>query len=293
MKPSTAALPKTDMNTIRTIIVDDEPLALKLLRTYLNKHANIDVVAECQNGREAISMVNQHQPDLMFLDIQMPGLSGFDVIQNLQSDTMPLIVFITAYDKYALDAFDVHAVDYLLKPLDRETLNRAIERCNERLAKRDDSSKNKSQIIEAIKGIGTGKVASSINDGGRAEKNGSRNNAGENGLAKIVVKDRDVINIIDQEDIDWVDAAGDYMCIHVAGETHIMRSTLKALLAQLSPSTFQRIHRSTIVNLTRIEKIIPCAKGEFFLQLGNDERIKVSRNFKNVIKELIAKHENK
>jgi two-component system LytT family response regulator len=278
------------LKTIKTIIVDDEPLALNLLRAYLNKHPNIEVVAECQNGRQAIDKTNQLQPDLMFLDIQMPGLTGFDVIQNLQADTMPLVVFITAYDQYALKAFDVYAVDYLLKPLDQDHLDRAINRCRERL-ELAGSANNKPEIIEALRNIGVANVTSSFR-GAKPSISDNERVSGPQELAKIVVKDRDMINLIDQRDIDWVDAAGDYMCIHVAGETYIMRSTLKALLSQLDPSLFQRVHRSTIVNLSRIEKIIPCAKGEYVLVLSNQERIKVSRNFKAAIKELIATHEN-
>ncbi|MFT6048116.1 MAG: two-component system LytT family response regulator, partial [Arenicella sp.] len=167
------------MKTIKTIIVDDEPLALSLLRAYLNKHANIEVVAECQNGRQAIDKTNQLQPDLMFLDIQMPGLTGFDVIQNLQADTMPLVVFITAYDQYALKAFDVYAVDYLLKPLDQDHLDRAIKRCRDRL-ELVGSANNKSEIIEALRNIGVENVTSSFSgvkstgsadiEGGRAKQ---------------------------------------------------------------------------------------------------------------------------
>lgn len=279
------------MKTIKTIIVDDEPLALNLLRAYLNKYTNIEVVAECQNGRQAIDKTNELQPDLMFLDIQMPGLSGFDVIQNLQADTMPLVVFITAYDQYALKAFDVYAVDYLLKPLDQDHLDRAIRRCISRLAL-TGSANNKSEIIEALRNIGVENVTSSFRGAKPANSDDNENALRPQKLPKIVVKDRDIINLIDQQNIDWVDAAGDYMCIHVAGETYIMRSTLKALLSQLEPSLFQRVHRSTIVNLSRIEKIIPCAKGEYLLVLGNNERIKVSRNFKSAIKELISTHEN-
>ena len=279
------------MNTIRTIIVDDEPLALNLLRTYLNQHADIEIIAECQNGRQAIAKTSELQPDLMFLDIQMPGLSGFDVIQNLQADITPLVVFVTAYDQYALAAFDVSAVDYLLKPLSETQLDRAILRCRERLGLAGSAS-NKSQIIEAIRKIGSENVASSFSRASNSNSEQNHHAINQDEFPKIVVKDRDVINLIDQHDIDWVDAAGDYMCIHVAGETLIMRSTLKALLAQLNTTLFQRVHRSTIVNLTRVEKIIPCGKGEYFLHLGNEEQIKVSRNFKAAIKELIATHEN-
>ncbi|MFT5136901.1 MAG: two-component system LytT family response regulator [Arenicella sp.] len=279
------------MNTIRTIIVDDEPLALNLLQTYLKKHPSIEVIAECQNGRQAIAKTNELQPELMFLDIQMPGLTGFDVIQNLQADIMPLVVFVTAYDQYALAAFDVSAVDYLLKPLSETLLDRAIQRCRDRLGL-GGSTSNKAEIIDAIRKIGSENIASSFSGMGRLKSDQNQHAESQNEFPKIVVKDRDVINLIDQHDIDWVDAAGDYMCIHVAGETLIMRSTLKALLTQLNSTIFQRVHRSTIVNLSRVEKIIPCGKGEYFLGLGNEEQIKVSRNFKMAIKELIAKHEN-
>lgn len=276
---------------MRTIIVDDEPLALRLLRTYLNRSPNIEVIAECQNGREAIAKTNELQPDLMFLDIQMPGLTGFDVIQNLQADIMPLVVFVTAYDQYALAAFDVSAVDYLLKPLSETQLERAIHRCRERL-EADGFSNNKSKIIEAMRRIGVENIASSFSAVSDPIGSQALDAVNQNEFPKIVVKDRDLITLVNQHDIDWVDAAGDYMCIHVAGETLIMRSTLKALLAQLNSTIFQRVHRSTIVNLTRVEKIIPCGKGEYFLELGNQEQIKVSRNFKAAIKELIAQHEN-
>jgi two-component system LytT family response regulator len=279
------------MKAIRTIIVDDEPLALKLLRTYLSKHAQIEIVAECQNGRQAIEMANKLQPELMFLDIQMPGLSGFDVIKNLQADTIPLVVFITAYDKYALKAFDIHAVDYLLKPLDNSSLDRAITRCNERIGLNNAASSNKPEIIGAIRDIARENISSSFNTNEPRPHFGKSEPRGKDNLLKIVVKDRDAINLIDQHDIDWVDAAGDYMCIHVSGETYIMRSTLKALLTQLSPQIFKRVHRSTIVNITRVQTITPCAKSEYFLELGNNEKIKVSRNYKAAIKDLIAKHQ--
>ncbi|MFT5571779.1 MAG: two-component system LytT family response regulator [Cryomorphaceae bacterium] len=279
------------MNAIRTIIVDDEPLALKLLRTYLDKHAQIEIVGEGQNGRQAIEMANELQPELMFLDIQMPGLSGFDVIQNLQADTIPLVVFITAYDEYALKAFDVHAVDYLLKPLDSSSLGRAVARCKQRLLLKNNTSSNKTEIIGAIRDIARENISSSFNTNEPRANFNKSDPRGKNNLLKIVVKDRDAINLIDQHDIDWIDAAGDYMCIHVSGETYIMRSTLKALLAQLNPQLFKRVHRSTIVNITRVQTITPCAKSEYFLELGNNEKIKVSRNYKAAIKDLIAMHQ--
>ena len=278
------------MKTIRTIIVDDESLALDLLRAYLSRYPQVEIIAECQNGRQAIAKANELQPDLMFLDIQMPELTGFDVIKNIQADIMPLVVFVTAYDHYALEAFDVYAVDYLLKPLDQDLLERALSRCQSRLVV--NGASNKSEIIEALHKISDGNTGVSSSNLHKASSVQSAELSAPQEWKKIIIKDRDAINLINQENIDWVDAAGDYMCIHTGGQTHIMRSTLKSLLDQLNPQLFQRVHRSTIVNLTRIEKIIPCTKGEYFLELDNNERIKVSRNFKNPIQKLIAKHAN-
>ncbi len=267
------------MIKIRTVIVDDEPLALDLLRSYLQQHTQIEIVAECKNGKEAIRQVIELQPDLMFLDIQMPGLNGFDVIKHLQADITPLVVFVTAYEQFALAAFDINAVDYTLKPLDYDSLARAISRSEERLAGRNENEGFKPRIIHAIEQISQ-----------RTEPTAEDSNNATSVTAphqKIVVKDRSSIALIDQKDIDWVDAAGDYMCIHANGITHIMRSTLKSLLAQLDPDVFKRVHRSTIVNIHRIEKIIPHTKGECFLVLAENEQIKVSRNYRSVIKNLI------
>ncbi|MGK0268884.1 MAG: two-component system LytT family response regulator [Paraglaciecola sp.] len=269
------------MIKLKTLIVDDEPLALKLLRAKLNKIAEVEIVGECKNGREAIAATLELAPDLIFLDIQMPGLDGFDVVKGLQSDILPLIVFTTAYEQYALDAFDVQAVDYILKPIDDERIVRAVQRAVKRLDVKDHSV-NKPPILHAIDAINqkeymqTGStVTSSVQH---------LSNVVER---KVVIKDRDEITILKQSDIEWVDAAGDYVCLHAQGETHIKRSTLKELLDELDDSIFKRVHRSTIVNLNFIEKVIPHTKGEFFLQLSEFEKIKVSRNYKDAIKHFL------
>jgi len=275
------------MNKIRTIIVDDEPLALDLLRIYLNQHPEIEIVAECANGKEAIARATELQPDLMFLDIQMPGLSGFDVIKGLQADMMPLVVFVTAYEQFALSAFDVNAVDYTLKPLDDKSLGRAVNRCKDRLAAAKENNSFKSGMIQAIDQIDQ-REKQEFKATSSPSPNSQRATPQQpSPYPKIVIKDRSSIALVDQTDIDWIDAAGDYMCVHVDGVTHIMRSTLKSLLAQLNPDIFKRVHRSTIVNLNRIERIIPHTKGECFVVLAQDERLKVSRNYRSVIKNLI------
>ena len=264
------------MSTLRTIIVDDESLARDLLNHYLRDHPELEVVAQCRNGREAIEQCIDQQADLLFLDIQMPGLTGFDVVAKLQSDVMPMIVFVTAYDKYALEAFDVHAVDYLLKPIDETKLSRAITRCVERYHGEGRDTLYKNKMINAVSSLSNHQE----NDINSQEDDGSS-------FPKIVVKDRGTITLIEQVDIDWIDAAGDYVGIHVDGVTHIMRNTMKGIIEQLDPSLFQRIHRSSIVNLTRIKKVIPHTKGECFLDVGNNERIKVSRNYRTIIQDYL------
>ncbi|MEP2654141.1 MAG: LytTR family DNA-binding domain-containing protein [Paraglaciecola sp.] len=270
------------MIKLKTLIVDDEPLALKLLQAKLRKNPEIEIVGQCSNGREAISAIMDLAPDLVFLDIQMPGLNGFDVVKNLQSDVAPLIVFTTAYEQYALDAFDVHAVDYILKPIDDERVARAIKRAEQRLVTAQ-SEGSKSSILGAI---------DVIHHNSQTETSmpiATPANVIEQKVeAKVVIKDRDEITILKQSDVEWVDAAGDYVCLHAKGQTHIKRSTLKELLTELDENLFKRVHRSTIVNLNFIKKVIPHTKGEFFLQLGEFEKIKVSRNYKDAIKHFLA-----
>ena len=265
---------------IRTVIVDDEPLALNLISSFLQRYENIEIVASCNNGNQAIDAVRKHQPDLMFLDIQMPGMDGFDVIKRLQAELTPVVVFVTAYQQYAVEAFDINAVDYILKPLDEDLLKRAIERSQERLKIRELGEQSKSKLIDAIEHI--------THSTGQEPSDRSLNNEPVQKNQKIVVKDRNSITLIDQEDIDWIDAAGDYMCIHVDDTIHIMRSTLKKLLSQLNQDIFKRVHRSTIVNMNRIQKIIPHTKGECFLVIKENEKIKVSRNYRTVVKDMLS-----
>jgi len=268
------------MPKLRTIIVDDEPLALSLLRAKLNKVPEIEVIAECKNGREAIEKTMDMAPDLLFLDIQMPGVDGFGVIKKLQSDIVPLVIFTTAFEQYALDAFDVHAVDYILKPIDEERINRAISRAIVRLDT-EEETEHKSRIIGAI---------DTINERGSSESSSQSPNEQNKGNLenKIIIKDRDDITLLKQADIEWIDAAGDYCCVHAKGVTHIKRSTLKHLLEDLDPSIFKRVHRSTIVNLNYIQKVIPHTKGEYFLKLGEYDQVKVSRNYREVIKTFLS-----
>jgi two-component system LytT family response regulator len=264
---------------LRTVIVDDEPLARRLMRSLLNEVPEVELVAECKNGLEAVQVTQDMNPDLLILDIQMPGMNGFDVVKQLQSDQMPMVIFCTAYQRYALDAFDLHAVDYILKPLDRRRLERALARAALRLNTREDKFERKSPLLGAIDEIAQ-RVA------GRPDSRGVQQAVADTTAVdrKIAIKDNESTILVDIDDIDWIDAAGDYMCIHVKGNTLIMRSTLKNLMSRLDPEKFKRIHRSTVVNLDRIVKATPLHKGEYILDLDCDERLKVSRNYRPAIK---------
>lgn len=270
------------MSKIRSIIVDDEPLALSLIKAKLSKIDSVEIIAECNNGREAVNKIMELSPDLVFLDIQMPGLNGFDVIKTLQSDIIPLIIFTTAYEQYAINAFEIHAVDYILKPIDLERIQTAVERAQERLEGKGDETQ-KSKIIGALDIIEEHEFQQTLQPERSifVQKDVNKDK-------KIVIKERDEITLLKQSSIAWVDAAGDYCCLHADGETHIKRTTLKNLLDDLDPIRFKRVHRSTIVNLDYIEKVIPHTKGEFFLELGELDRIKVSRNYREVIKDFLS-----
>ena len=248
------------------------------MRSLLADIADIDVVAECRNGREAIAAVQGLEPDLMLLDIKMPGVSGFDVIRTLQADIMPMVIFCTAYQRYALDAFDLHAVDYLLKPVDESRLKRAVERAQQRLTL-EKLEEVKPPLIGAID-----EIAHKVSSRGAGAGIAPALEENVTDTRKLAIKDQDSTVLVKMDDIEWVDAAGDYMCIHISGETHIMRSTLKGLMSRLDPEKFKRIHRSTLVNLDRIVKVTPLQKGEYLLDLDCGEKLKVSRNYRQEVK---------
>jgi len=268
------------MTCLETVIVDDESLARRGLKIRLQDFDDIKVVGECSNGREALALIAKVQPQLVFLDIQMPGIDGFDVVKGLQGDDMPMVIFVTAYDQYAVDAFDVHAIDYILKPVDEDRLGLAINKARERLQGRDALS-DKEKLLTVIGDI-TGKVPANIEevlrDNGDLKKQYPE---------KISIKDGSNVAIVRTNDIDWVDAAGDYMCVHALGEIHVMRITMKQLELQLDPEVFQRVHRSTIVNLNRVKQVCSHINGEYHLILECGARLKMSRTFKDKIKRFV------
>ena len=277
------------MGALTAILVDDEPLALKLLGSMLAQYNGIEVVAECRSSKDAVKQIQLLQPDLVFLDIHMPVLSGFDVVKKLQADVLPMVVFVTAFDQYALRAFDMHAVDYILKPIDPSRLGLAINRAMERYQLKDVGV-DKSTVLSALDTI-----LDTNSDRNRGRNRDTNSDSAEkksyevelDGTSgqpdRLAIRDGVHTVLVRFEDIDWIDAAGDYMCVHVGAVTHVMRSTMKDLVGKLPPSMFARIHRSTMVNVKKVIGLESLPRGESLLLLSNDVTLKVSRNFRKVI----------
>ena len=269
------------MGALTAILVDDEPLALKLLGSMLAQYNGIEVVAECRSSKDAVKQIQLLQPDLVFLDIHMPVLSGFDVVKKLQADVLPMVVFVTAFDQYALRAFDMHAVDYILKPIDPSRLGLAINRAMERYQLKDVGV-DKSTVLSALDTILD--TNSDTNSDSAEKKSYEVELDGTSGQPdRLAIRDGVHTVLVRFEDIDWIDAAGDYMCVHVGAVTHVMRSTMKDLVGKLPPSMFARIHRSTMVNVKKVIGLESLPRGESLLLLSNDVTLKVSRNFRKVI----------
>ncbi|RED16610.1 LytR/AlgR family response regulator transcription factor [Parasphingopyxis lamellibrachiae] len=260
--------------TIRAIIVDDEPLAIQGLQLRLEPHDDVEIVDTCTNGREAIRSVKTHKPDLVFLDIQMPGFDGFSVVQGLMDIEPPLFVFVTAYSDHAIRAFEAQAVDYLMKPVEDDRLADTLARVRERLAE-----KNSSEEITRLREV-LSEVAPDAAEDLAAE--GEAPSASR--YEKLInVKDRGQIFRVDVDSIERIDAAGDYMCIYTGDNTLILRETMKDLEKRLDPRTFQRVHRSTIVNLDLVRQVKPHTNGECFLVLDSGAQVKVSRSYRDVV----------
>ncbi|MFK8042434.1 LytR/AlgR family response regulator transcription factor [Congregibacter sp.] len=269
------------MTTLSAIIVDDEHLARRGLSVRLQQLPEVDVIAECGNGQEALQAVAQHNPDLLFLDIQMPGMDGFEVVEKLQGDDMPMVIFVTAYNEYAVDAFKVHAIDYVLKPIEDDRLHEAVQRALQHRTQEANNS-GKEKLVKLLMSM-TGESAAGV----EAMVEGTATN-GDNWPEKITVKDGNDIQFIRVPDIEWVDAAGDYMCIHATGKTHIMRITMKQLEGMLNPAVFLRVHRSTIVNNRCVTGAQTLTNGEYLLNLEGGTQLKVSRSYKDRIREFLV-----
>ncbi len=260
--------------TIRTILVDDESLAIQGLQLRLEPHEDVEIIETCSNGREAIRAIKTQKPDLVFLDIQMPGFDGFSVVQGLMEVEPPLIVFVTAYSDHAIRAFQADALDYLMKPVEPERLAETLDRVRQRLAEKrgaEEAGRLKEALAEHAP-----EAAEAMPDGGDAPAS--------NRFEKLInIKDRGQIFRVDVDTIERIDAAGDYMCIYTGDNTLILRETMKDLEKRLDPRRFQRVHRSTIVNLDLVKQVKPHTNGECFLVLDSGAQVKVSRSYRDVV----------
>jgi two-component system, LytTR family, response regulator len=250
----------------RVLIVDDEPLARERLRTLLQEEPGFEIVGEAGDGTTGAESILALQPDLVFLDVQMPGADGFDVIDAVGPDKMPFVVFVTAYDRYALRAFDVHALDYLLKPFDRERFKQALTRARQQL------DRNGNGEIER-------RLAAIVND---LRPTRSRTD-------RFVVKSGGRIFFVRTGEIDWIEAAGNYVKLHVGNDSHLIRETMNAVESKLSPELFVRIHRCHIVNIEQVRELQPWFNGEYVVFLKNGTRLTLSRGYRERLQERVGR----
>ncbi|KXI30736.1 LytR/AlgR family response regulator transcription factor [Paraglaciecola hydrolytica] len=268
---------------INTLIVDDEPLARKGLSLRLAEFDNINLLGECKNGLDAVALIPQLRPDLVFLDIQMPGLNGFQVINKLKElkQPIPIIIFVTAFDSYAIKAFDIHALDYVLKPVDEQRLRAAVAKVEQYLAMKNEGD-NTHKLIRLVADFTGDDCEDILRKLAAGEKIQSPHYPDI-----LAIKDGSEVTRVPVSDIHWVDAAGDYMCVHTSDQTHIMRRTMKELDQQLDPRKFVRVHRSAIVNISFVQKLVSHISGEYHLILSNGSELKVSRSHRDRVKEMI------
>lgn len=247
---------------IRTLIVDDEPLARRNLRLLLEKDPQIEIIDECRNGREAVQAVKSFSPDLIFLDIQMPEMDGFDVLASVGAEQIQAIIFVTAFDQYALKAFEVHALDYLLKPFDDARFQRALEQA-------------KSQIEQRALNKVSRKLLALLED---RESKREQRAPHKTYLTRLMIKLASRVVLLKVNDIDWIEADGNYAKLHVGGKSHLLREKMHDLEDQLTPERFVRIHRSVIVNLDRIKELHPHFNGDYIVVLDDGVQLKLSRS---------------
>jgi two-component system, LytTR family, response regulator len=251
------------MRSLRALIVDDEPVARAHLRTLLSTDPDFEVVGECGNGRDAVAAVRDRAPDLVFLDIQMPELDGFAVVREVGVERMPMVVFVTAHDDYALDAFEVHAFDYLLKPLDRSRFQHTLQRVKTQL-RRGPAADAGEQLRALLDYLGA-----------------------QQRLDRLAIKENGRVLLLDVDDIDWIEAVDDYVRIHMAKHVHVVRDTLTRLETRLASAKFLRIHRSTIVNARRIKEIQPWFQGDYVVILTDGTRLTSGRSYRDRLQRLL------
>lgn len=244
---------------IRTLIIDDVALARERLKRCLASDPEIEIVGECDNGEKAVADIRSLAPDLIFLDVQMPALDGFGVLEALSGERAPVVIFVTAHNEYAIQAFEVNALDYLLKPVDPERLNKAVERAKSRLAQLTQNENFDSRFRSLIENI----------------KSGSKF------VKRLTIKLTGRTILLPTDEIDWIETHGNYVKVYAGRESHLIRGTMQSLETKLDPEKFVRVHRSAIVNVEKIKEIYPRSNGDQDLVLQNGQKLMLSRNYRD------------
>lgn len=250
---------------IQALIIDDEPPARSVIRKMLAEDTDVEIVGECSNGVEAIESIQKFSPDLLFLDIEMPEMDGFALLESFDEEKMPAVIFVTAYNQYAVKAFEVSAVDYLLKPFDHERMEKALEKAKTNLRERSDAERS-GQVLELLQQLNTKQEM----------------------LERFVVKNNGRVLLISCEDVDWIEASGNYVLLHAGGKNHILRETMKRIEKRLDPNKFLRIHRSTIVNIDSIKELQTHFNGEHLVILKSGNELTLSRRYREKISQKLG-----
>ncbi|MBV9957483.1 MAG: response regulator transcription factor [Acidobacteria bacterium] len=256
-----------DAVRLRAIVVDDEMLARQIIREMLANDAEVEIVAECVNGREAVEAIQAHKPDLLFLDIQMPEVAGFEVLEAMKGERLPGVIFVTAYDQYAVRAFEYHALDYLLKPFDRERFEMAVSRAKAQL-RRDRNGELDRRILALLEAL---KAESKYVD-------------------RLVIKNGGRVFFLESGEVNWIEAEGNYVRLHTDKKAHLLRETISSLEEQLDPKKFLRVHRSTIVRIDSIRELQPWFHGEYHIILHDGTKLTLSRNYREQLQTVLGKN---
>jgi len=252
---------------IRTLVVDDEPMGRERVLSLLQQEDDVEVIGECSDGRQAIAAIQQHSPDLVFLDVQMPGSTGFGVIDAVGAERMPEVIFVTAYDEYALKAFEYHALDYLLKPFNRDRFQETLKHARASLERRraGDLGRRLLALVNNIKPEAPAR------------------------LERLIVKSGGRVFFLRTDELDWIEAAGNYVRLHLGDESHLFRETMNRMETRLDSRRFVRIHRSRIVNTERIKELQPWFNGEYVVVLRNGTRLTLSRGYRDRLQDQLGK----
>ncbi len=255
--------------SIRALIVDDEPLARTGVRQLVEPLDDVTITGEASDGPDAVQQIETHEPDLVFLDVQMPEMSGLEVVREVGVENMPLTIFVTAYDQYALDAFEAHALDYLLKPIEEERFEEAMERARRQLQRVEAGA-----LSEQLRGV-------------LQEYADEEDEEDEDTIDRFTIRSRDRIYFVEVDDVQWVESEGDYVALHDGEDAHLVRKTMKELEQKLGPKSFVRIHRSYIVNVDYIEELRPLDHGTYQIHMENGTPLKTSRGYSDNVDALL------